>query len=144
MMGAGDPAVLARLEQVRLLYADAGAIEYVQDVVREAWRVNRRRWAPEKHFDDKNTLGYLTSRTGNGGCWSAGSSRSACPAEPFQYGVDLAVCGLPRPAANLDQFDQSKEFERVGSDVSSCRGRRPQKVLAYLFDLKAGCLEGQD
>jgi hypothetical protein len=53
----------------------------------------------------------------------------------------LAVCGLPRPAANLDQFDQSKEFERVGSDVSSCRGRRPQKVLAYLFDLKAGCLE---
>jgi len=82
--------------------------------------------------------------TGNGGCWSAGSSWSACPAEPFQYGVDLAVCGLPRPAANLDQFDQSKEFGRVGSDVSSCRGRRPQKVLAYLFDLKAGCLEGQD
>jgi hypothetical protein len=65
MEAAGDPSALAHLEQARLLYADAGPIEYVHDVVREIWRNNRRRWSPDEHFDDTNTLGYLTSRNVN-------------------------------------------------------------------------------
>jgi hypothetical protein len=62
MTGTGDPAVQAHLARVAALYAEAGAIEYLQNVVRQTWRANRRRWSPNGHFDDTNTLGYQTSR----------------------------------------------------------------------------------
>lgn len=65
MTVAGDQAITAHLERVRALYADAGLIEFVHEVVRDTWRSNRARWSPDRHFDDANTLGYQTSRNVN-------------------------------------------------------------------------------
>jgi hypothetical protein len=131
MMGAGDPAVLARLEQVRLLYADAGAIEYVQDVVREAWRVNRRRWAPEKHFDDKNTLGYLTSRNVNNCIYqtieTSGVSPSVVPeTEPGVVilglgGFRLRVVKAPIESGLKPDFENDFDWSPSATRVSAAR-----------------------
>jgi hypothetical protein len=134
MMGAGDPAVLARLEQVRLLYADAGAIEYVQDVVREAWRVNRRRWAPEKHFDDKNTLGYLTSRNVNNCIYqtieTSGVSPSVVPeTEPGVVilglgGFRLRVVKAPIESGLKPDFENDFDWSPSATRVSAARRNR--------------------
>lgn len=65
MTGVGEQVVQEHLERVRAVYAEAGVIEYVREVVRETWRANRGRWSPNLHFDDTNTLGYQTSRNVN-------------------------------------------------------------------------------
>lgn len=62
MNTAGDPAVQAHLANAGTLYAQAGVIEYLRDVVRTTWRDNLRRWSPDRYFDDWNTLGHQTSR----------------------------------------------------------------------------------
>jgi hypothetical protein len=65
MWSKGDLAVEAHLERVANMYDEAGVLDYVRECVQGVWRANRRRWSPQRHFDDTNVLGYQTSRNVN-------------------------------------------------------------------------------
>ncbi|WP_152690544.1 hypothetical protein [Jiangella alkaliphila] len=94
MTGAGDPAVLVHLEQVRQIYADTGAIEYVRGVVRETWRTNLGRWSPERHFDDTNTLGYQTHRNVNNRISRTIDSSEVLPSVLAETETGIVMLGL--------------------------------------------------
>lgn len=94
MTGAGDPAVQAHLEQVRDLYAEAGAIEYVHEVVGATWQANRRRWSPGRHFDDTNTLGYQTSRNVNNRISRTIATSDVSPSVLAETEIGVVILGL--------------------------------------------------
>lgn len=151
MTGVGDPAVLAHLEKVHLLYTEAGAIEYVQDVVREVWRVNRQRWSPEKYFDDTNTLGYLTSRNVNNCISRTIEASGVSPSVLSETELTVAILGLSgfrlrvvkaRIESGLEpDFDNG--FDWAGSDTRLAAARRNSGSY-YPFPADEGTFDFDD
>jgi hypothetical protein len=94
MKGLGDPAVQAHLSRVRDLYAGAGAIDFVQEVVRDTWQVNRERWSPERHFDDRNTLGYQTSRNVNNRIYRTMETSNVASTVRLETEPGVSILGL--------------------------------------------------
>lgn len=91
---ASDPAVLAHLNQVRELYADAGVIDYLRGVVTSTWSANLERWSPAAHFDDMNTLGYQTSRNVNNRITRTIKSSDVAPHVLADRQLGVAILGL--------------------------------------------------
>jgi hypothetical protein len=94
MSRTGDPAVQVHLERTRALYDESGAIVYIQDVVTQTWRANRRRWSPTDHFDDTNTLGYQTSRNVNNRIHRTIETSEVAPSVHAQTELGVVILGL--------------------------------------------------
>lgn len=82
------------METVRALYDETGAIVYIQDVVTQTWRGNRRRWSPGRHFDDTNTLGYQTSRNVNNRIYKTIETSKVLPSVHAETELGVVILGL--------------------------------------------------
>jgi hypothetical protein len=151
MRRAGDPAVLAHLEQARLLYEDAGAVEYVHEVVRETWRANRLRWSPWEHFDDANTLGHQTSRNVNNRMFHTFETSAISTSVLLETELGVVILGLggfrlrvvkaPIESGLAPDFDN--DFVWDSSATRSSAARRNSNNY-YPFALDDGAFEFDD